>query len=79
MATIKANTKKRIKELLKMIEEKAISNIDKSLNCGAIAENSEFLEDNYLLASALIEDVQIDYKIKTKEHRKEAENLFKFI
>ena len=78
MAT-KTQTKKRIKELLKMIEEKAISNIDKSLNCGAIAENSEFREENHLLAMALIEDAQFMYRIKTKEYRKEAENLFKFI
>lgn len=73
------HTKKAIKELLKMIEEKASANIKKALNSGAISEKSEFLKVNHLLAMCLIEDATEGYKIKTPEYRKEAENIKKFI
>jgi len=77
--TIVKYTKKRIKEVLKMIEEKAINDIEKSLNSGVISENSDFLKDNHLLAMALIKNASEQYQIKTKEYKKEESNLMKFI
>jgi len=77
--TIVKYTKKRIKEILKMIEEKAIKDIEKSLNSGAISENSDFLKDNHLLAMVLIKNASEQYKIKTKEYKKEESNLLNFI
>ena len=76
---IKSNTKKEIKRILKMIEDKANYNLDKAINCGALAEDSEFLDANSLLAMALIEDATKDFTIKTPEYRKEADNLKMFI
>jgi hypothetical protein len=77
--TIERYTKKRIKELLKMIEEKANENILSALSSGAIADNSEFLEDNHLLAMCLIEDAAQMYKIRTPEYKKESQNIKLFI
>jgi len=77
--TIEKYTKKRIVELCKFIEENATSKVHKAINSGAIAENSEFLKDNHLLAMALIEDSAKMYKIKTPEYKKESENIKKFI
>jgi hypothetical protein len=42
-------------------------------------ETSEFLQPNSLLARTLIEDVSVEYKIKSSDYIKEAENLKMFI
>ena len=73
------NTKKQIKLITKKIEQDALAKINRAITCGAISDESEFLSSNELLARALIEEVAEDYKIKTKEFRKEADNLKKFL
>lgn len=48
-------TKAEIKRLCKIIEKKAINNIHRAINCGALDEKSEFITElNSLLALALI-------------------------
>lgn len=73
-----ANAKKEINRLLSYIKEDAFKKITKALNSGAIDENSEFMQDNSLLALAILEDATESYKIKSS-YREEAENIQKFI
>jgi hypothetical protein len=73
-----ANAKKKINRLLSNIKEDAFKKITKALNSGAIDENSDFMQDNCLLALTILEDATADYKIKSS-YREEAENIQKFI
>lgn len=76
---IKKVTEKRINAIILEIKKDAKDKILKALNSGAISEDSDFLKDNMLLASILIEDSSNNYKIKSKEYREEAENIKRFI
>lgn len=77
--TIIRYTKKRIKEMLKGLEEVAIKDIERALDSGAIAEDSDFLKDNALLASCLIENKMHVITIKYPDYVKESENIKLFI
>lgn len=72
-------TKQRIKEMLKDIQATAFVKVYKALDSGSIADDSEFLQDNSLLALTVLENATKDYKIKTKDYRKEADNIQRFI
>ena len=76
---IEENTKKRIKSILKVIEADAIGKIRKALNSGALANDSEFFDDNGLLANSILETVFEQYKIKSPEYKKESQNLQLFL
>ncbi len=73
------NTKKQIRLTCKEIQEKSLDKINKALSCGALDENSDFLEPNSLLARTIIEDVVSEYELKFPPYRKEADNLKKFL
>jgi hypothetical protein len=72
-------SKVRVKQMLKDIEENAFKKLERALNSGAIGSDSEFLKHNSLLALTILEDVCSEYKIKTSEYKKEADNIRKFI
>ena len=76
---IKVSAIKEIKTIIKEIQEKAINNIDRALNCGAIAEDSEFLDDNSLLPRCLIEDAATNYVIRLDCYKKESKNIQLFL
>jgi len=79
MKNNKAYTKKVVKELCKRIETLAIQNIERSLNCGAIAENSELRKDNHLLGTMLVMLASKEIRLSSDASKKEFENLSKFI
>jgi hypothetical protein len=73
------NTKKQIRLISREIELKAISKINKAITCGALSEDSDFLDENTLLARTILEDVMLDHTIKFKGYRDEADNLMMMI
>ena len=75
------SSKKKVKELLKRIEETAIKNLEKALNSGSISEESEFLHDNYLLPSTVILDsIQVNnIELRDKVYKKESDNIRLFL
>lgn len=77
--TTAKNTKQLIKEMVKSIEAEAVNKVDKALKSGAISDDSDFLKDNSLLALTVLEDVFREYKIRTKDYRREADNIQNFI
>ncbi len=77
---IKAHTIKMIKELTKQLEENAIDKIDRALNCGALPDESEFLQlDNSLLARAILHHESDNLNLKYPSYKKEAQNLQQFL
>ena len=75
------SSKKKVKELLKRIEIKAIENLEKALNSGSISDESDFLKDNYLLPSTVILDsIQVNsIELKDKNYKKESDNIRLFL
>ena len=75
----KRHTKSEIRRILKEIEKDAIDKLDKALTCGALSEESEFMNPNQLLAAAMIEIVSVEYQLRSANYRKELANLNCFI
>jgi len=73
-----SNAKKELKTLLIFIKENAEKKITKALNSGAISEDSDFMQQNCLLALTVLEDATQQFKIKS-DYRPEAENIQRFI
>jgi hypothetical protein len=73
-------TRKHISELLKEIETIAHSKVSKALNCGALDENLEILQNNnYLLAKAILYSMKNQFLPFSSVSKKEFDNLSIFI
>lgn len=73
-----ANAKKELSILLKHIKEDAFNKIEKALKSGCISEDSDFMQQNCLLALTVLEDAAYRFRIKS-DYRPEADNIQKFI
>lgn len=73
------STEFHIDELCETLKIEAKKKIRSALNSGAISEDSHFRDRNFLLAMCLVEDVSINYTIRTNEYKKESLNIQKMI
>lgn len=73
------NTVKEIDKMLARTREDAIASAKTALDSGCIADNSEFLDSNALLARAVLEHCSYRHKILSVNYRKEADNIRRFL
>lgn len=75
---IRKQTKKRIKELLKMVEVDALKKLEKLLNSHDVITCPDFIEDNDLLAGQLIVEKVKEFQVVTPEYVEQANKITKF-
>ena len=73
------NTVEEIDIMLAQMREDCIASAKTALNSGSIADNSEFLDRNALLARLVLEHCSHRHKILSVDYRKEADNIRKFL